>query len=307
MTQEKIQALMKLYPLGAVMRKKSGSEWQGRVVGYYSTDLTPDGLAIESSAHAGSVQIYPLKALEVVAALEENQPAPQETERDIFEAGFIDEKLRLIGGPPSGESAAVIRALHLMRPGGADEYDSLEARFAWWAWQARAALEAQTACADFDAFAKRKGLLTEPEFGIAGEWQHLGLLREAWDAGRAALDLKRENPASSAALEAKQTGPTLKQIEDYLFAQGVAITPLKVAQSLGLVPSGFRQSPRQIDEALQAEVRMPEPVAKIYFDRKGCEVTELPGWEKLRPYGAHELVSLQQVRAMLAATDWGKV
>lgn len=48
------------------VRKKRGSEWQGRVVGFYSTDLTPIGYAVESERHKGSVQIYPEAALELV-------------------------------------------------------------------------------------------------------------------------------------------------------------------------------------------------------------------------------------------------
>ena len=52
------------YKLGQVLRKKSGSQWEGWVVGFYSTELTPEGYAIESSTHAGSVQIYPVSALE---------------------------------------------------------------------------------------------------------------------------------------------------------------------------------------------------------------------------------------------------
>lgn len=49
---------------GDRLRKKSGSQWQGRVVGYYSTDLTPRGYCIESERELGSVQIYPEGALE---------------------------------------------------------------------------------------------------------------------------------------------------------------------------------------------------------------------------------------------------
>ncbi len=48
------------------VRKTSGSEWQGSICGTYSTALTPEGYAVESEAHAGSVQIYPAKALEAV-------------------------------------------------------------------------------------------------------------------------------------------------------------------------------------------------------------------------------------------------
>jgi hypothetical protein len=49
--------------MGSRWRKLSGSQWQGRVVGYYTTKLTGEGVAIESELHEGSVQIYPLKAL----------------------------------------------------------------------------------------------------------------------------------------------------------------------------------------------------------------------------------------------------
>lgn len=52
---------------GDIVRKRSGSQWQGRVVGEYSTTLTPEGYAVESDSHAGSVQIYPVGALEHVA------------------------------------------------------------------------------------------------------------------------------------------------------------------------------------------------------------------------------------------------
>lgn len=57
---------MNSFELGDKVRKKSGSEWDGYVCGYYSTDLTPDGICVESSTHKGSVQIYPSKALEPV-------------------------------------------------------------------------------------------------------------------------------------------------------------------------------------------------------------------------------------------------
>ena len=55
------------FGLGERVRKKSGAAWQGHVVGWYSTKLTPEGYAVESEAHPGSVQIYPVAALERVA------------------------------------------------------------------------------------------------------------------------------------------------------------------------------------------------------------------------------------------------
>jgi hypothetical protein len=53
------------FKLGDPVRKKSGAQWAGRVVGSYSTELTPEGYCVESKDHSGSVQIYPAKALEL--------------------------------------------------------------------------------------------------------------------------------------------------------------------------------------------------------------------------------------------------
>lgn len=51
--------------LGTIVYKVGGAQWSGKVVGFYSTALTPVGYAVESIAEPGSVQIYPEKALEV--------------------------------------------------------------------------------------------------------------------------------------------------------------------------------------------------------------------------------------------------
>lgn len=51
---------------GDSVRKIKGSQWSGLVVGEYSTALTPEGYAVESSTERGSVQIYPAAALELV-------------------------------------------------------------------------------------------------------------------------------------------------------------------------------------------------------------------------------------------------
>lgn len=51
------------FKLGDVVRKAKGSQWHGTVVGTYSTALTPEGYAVESSTERGSVQIYPAAAL----------------------------------------------------------------------------------------------------------------------------------------------------------------------------------------------------------------------------------------------------
>ena len=60
----------KKFQRGDRVRKKSGSQWQGIVVGEYSTELNPEGYAVESESHAGSVQIYPASALELIQRAE---------------------------------------------------------------------------------------------------------------------------------------------------------------------------------------------------------------------------------------------
>ena len=53
------------FSFGDRVRKIKGSSWQGRVVGFYSTALTPEGYCVESEREPGSVQIYPASALEL--------------------------------------------------------------------------------------------------------------------------------------------------------------------------------------------------------------------------------------------------
>jgi len=55
------------FGIGDNVRKVRGSQWHGRVVGWYSTELTPEGYAVESDRERGSVQIYPASALERAA------------------------------------------------------------------------------------------------------------------------------------------------------------------------------------------------------------------------------------------------
>lgn len=52
------------FQLGDTVRKTKGSQWHGKIVGTYSTTLTPEGYCVESSTEKGSVQIYPAAALE---------------------------------------------------------------------------------------------------------------------------------------------------------------------------------------------------------------------------------------------------
>jgi hypothetical protein len=54
------------YPIGTRVRKVSGPEWDGVVVGYYSSTFTPDGLVIECTAPGakGQVHVEPAKRVE---------------------------------------------------------------------------------------------------------------------------------------------------------------------------------------------------------------------------------------------------
>ncbi len=56
---------------GDLVRKKSGSWWEGRVVGTYSTAQTPRGYAVQLDKPFGPVQIYPESALESALQPEE--------------------------------------------------------------------------------------------------------------------------------------------------------------------------------------------------------------------------------------------
>lgn len=62
----KMVADRRKYCLGERLTKNKGSSWTGRVVGFYSTELTPIGYAIESETEKGSVQIYPEAALRLL-------------------------------------------------------------------------------------------------------------------------------------------------------------------------------------------------------------------------------------------------
>lgn len=52
--------------IGQQVKKKSGSEWSGKIVGFYSTEQTPEGYAVESDKHKNTVQIYPKQALSLI-------------------------------------------------------------------------------------------------------------------------------------------------------------------------------------------------------------------------------------------------
>ena len=59
-----------------------------------------------------------------------------DAERAEFEAAYVSEKLRIIGSDGSSDGEKAIRAIHLRRNANGEYDNSLEAHFAWWAWQA---------------------------------------------------------------------------------------------------------------------------------------------------------------------------
>ena len=61
------------YDYGTPLQKKKGSQWRGFVRGFYTSSLTVEGYCIESMNEKGSVQLYPLEALEPLTALQESE------------------------------------------------------------------------------------------------------------------------------------------------------------------------------------------------------------------------------------------
>lgn len=62
--------------------------------------------------------------------------ASTEQERAEFEAAYVAEKLRIMGSEGSADGEKAIRRIMLRRNANGDYDNSLEAHFAWWAWQA---------------------------------------------------------------------------------------------------------------------------------------------------------------------------
>lgn len=58
------------FQLGDMVRKRSGSWWEGRVVGFYSTEQTLDGVCVQMDKPMGPVQIYPASTLAALATTE---------------------------------------------------------------------------------------------------------------------------------------------------------------------------------------------------------------------------------------------
>ena len=65
-TQDELPDTHVTFRIGDKVRKVRGSQWKGSIVGWYSTQLTKEGYAVESDTELGSVQIYPASALELV-------------------------------------------------------------------------------------------------------------------------------------------------------------------------------------------------------------------------------------------------
>lgn len=65
------------WALGERVTKIKGSSWTGKIVGFYSTALTPVGYAVESENEPGSVQIYPESALQLCREASLNQGEPR--------------------------------------------------------------------------------------------------------------------------------------------------------------------------------------------------------------------------------------
>jgi hypothetical protein len=65
------------FNIGDKVCKIRGSWWAGRVVGFYSTEQTPDGVCVQmiTPDDNGPVQIYPAEALKIASVVEGLQGA----------------------------------------------------------------------------------------------------------------------------------------------------------------------------------------------------------------------------------------
>lgn len=99
------------FQLGDNVRKIKGSSWRGKVVGTYSTSLTPQGYAVESNTEYGSVQIYPASALELI--VDEKIEGTVEN----WESGRLGESLEHTRVCDAETTAAINVSLGMPRPG----------------------------------------------------------------------------------------------------------------------------------------------------------------------------------------------
>lgn len=56
----------KKFQQGDKVKKKSGSQYHGYIVGFYSTELTPEGYVVKSINHKNFVRMHPVEELELV-------------------------------------------------------------------------------------------------------------------------------------------------------------------------------------------------------------------------------------------------
>jgi hypothetical protein len=61
------------FKYGDRVKKKSGSGWHGKVVGFYHSSLTQEGYNVESEREPGSVQLYPASALMLDEPIDRSQ------------------------------------------------------------------------------------------------------------------------------------------------------------------------------------------------------------------------------------------
>lgn len=121
MTPQQVMESNSAFSLGDLVRKKSGSWWQGHVVGHYSTDQTPDGVNVQLDMPKGPVQIFPAAAMELVdpppAEPRENpqwtsEELQQSAAREAEPAQFV-KLLSMIG---TGHASALVGAQQLIDP-----------------------------------------------------------------------------------------------------------------------------------------------------------------------------------------------
>ncbi len=83
------------FAVGDRVRKRSGSWWEGRIVGFYSTEQTPIGYNVQlDTVLNGPVQIYPETALTLSPTADTQNPLPS-TNGEIGETNHAPAQLSM--------------------------------------------------------------------------------------------------------------------------------------------------------------------------------------------------------------------
>src|SRR4029079_10764839 len=96
------------FRLGDYVSKKGRASWRGKIVGWYRTELTALGYAVESYHEIGSIQIYP------ESALIPWEPTPSQPEQVLTAIDLYD-ALQIIDEHKERSRTGMLKALKMLQ------------------------------------------------------------------------------------------------------------------------------------------------------------------------------------------------